>query len=207
MIRKMSFFFFVSLMIPVVSCGLLPGDPPPEAVLEGDWLGMGPEGTTAVVTFDDQGVVVKIVGSTQDGMTATLTVENSTTTLDGNMLTFTFPTPAGQGEFEGTLSDDQNTISGSLTREIDFEDGTITIPEGDITLNRVVVDPCDGVTCGDGETCVEGECVAADPCDGVTCGDGETCVDGGCVATDPCDGVTCGDGETCVDGECVATDP
>ncbi len=179
---------------------------PPEAVLEGDWLTMGEEGTTAVVTFNDRGVVVKIVASTQDGMSATLTVENSTTTLDGNMLTFTFPTPAGQGEFEGTLSADQNTITGSLTREIDFEDGTITIPEGDITLNRIVVDQCAGVTCEDGETCVDGECVATDPCDGVTCGDGETCVDGECVATDPCDGVTCGDGETCVDGECVPDD-
>ncbi len=68
-------------------------------------------------------------------------------------------------------------------------------------------DPCAAVTCADGETCVDGTCVAADPCDGVTCADGETCVDGACVAADPCDGVTCADGETCVDGACVAADP
>ncbi len=207
MIRKMSLFFFVSLMIPVVSCGLLPGTPPAEAVLEGDWMTMSAEGVTAVVTFNDQGVVVKIDETREDGVNAILNVEDSTTTLDGNMVTITIPTSSGQVELEGTLSEDQNTLTGTLTREIVFENVMITIPEGDITLSRIVVDPCADVTCDDGETCVDGECVAADPCDGVTCGDGESCVDGECVATDPCDGVTCGDGETCVDGECVATDP
>lgn|GEM_PF-472999 len=42
-----------------------------------------------------------------------------------------------------------------------------------------------------------------DPCDGVTCNAGETCVDGTCVSNDPCVGVTCNAGETCVDGTCV----
>jgi len=45
-------------------------------------------------------------------------------------------------------------------------------------------DPCDDVTCADGEICVDGECVpdgGGDPCDGVTCEDGESCVDGVCV--------------------------
>jgi hypothetical protein len=68
-------------------------------------------------------------------------------------------------------------------------------------------DPCDGVTCGDGETCVAGVCVADDPCADVTCSNGEECVDGECVAVDPCADVTCPDGEECVDGECVAVDP
>ncbi|MCH9001988.1 MAG: hypothetical protein IIC02_05380 [Planctomycetes bacterium] len=39
------------------------------------------------------------------------------------------------------------------------------------------------VACADGETCTEpdGTCFAADPCEGVTCADCESCVDGACV--------------------------
>ena len=67
-------------------------------------------------------------------------------------------------------------------------------------------DPCEGITCNTGETCVAGVCVADDPCEGVTCNTGETCVEGVCVADDPCEGVTCNTGETCDNGVCV-TDP
>ncbi|NNE30124.1 MAG: hypothetical protein HKN16_10840 [Saprospiraceae bacterium] len=42
-----------------------------------------------------------------------------------------------------------------------------------------------------------------DPCDGVTCATGETCVDGNCVADNACDGVTCDAGEECIDGDCI----
>ncbi len=66
-------------------------------------------------------------------------------------------------------------------------------------------DPCAGVTCPDGETCDEGECVPEDPCADVTCGDGETCDDGECVPDDRCADVTCEDGFACDadTGECV----
>ena len=45
----------------------------------------------------------------------------------------------------------------------------------------------------------------SDPCAGVTCDSGESCVDGECMSTDPCDGVTCADGETCENGQCVGS--
>ncbi|MCB9849111.1 MAG: hypothetical protein H6817_00230 [Phycisphaerales bacterium] len=69
------------------------------------------------------------------------------------------------------------------------------------------VDPCADVTCDQGESCVEGECVADDPCADIVCTTGFSCVDGACVADDPCEGVTCDEGESCVDGACVADDP
>ncbi len=67
----------------------------------------------------------------------------------------------------------------------------------------ITADPCAGVTCDAGETCVGGQCVADDPCADVTCDAGETCVDGQCVADDPCADVTCDACQTCVDGVCV----
>lgn len=67
-------------------------------------------------------------------------------------------------------------------------------------------DLCDSVTCDDGESCVDGDCVPDDPCADVTCEDGQSCVDGACVPDDPCADVTCDDGESCVDGVCMILD-
>ncbi len=81
----------------------------------------------------------------------------------------------------------------------------VECPEGETCVGGVCVpvDPCEGVECPEGETCVDGECVPEDPCAGVECPEGETCVDGECVPADPCEGVTCETCEECVDGECV----
>ncbi len=66
---------------------------------------------------------------------------------------------------------------------------------------------CDTVTCGQGQTCVDGQCVLVDACDTVTCSEGQSCVDGVCVPVDgPCANITCGQGQTCVDGQCVSVD-
>ena len=60
-------------------------------------------------------------------------------------------------------------------------------------------DPCEGVSCGDDEKCINGSCV--DKCFDVVCEDTEKCVLGVCV--DKCDGVTCEEGYKCSAGECV----
>jgi hypothetical protein len=85
----------------------------------------------------------------------------------------------------------------------------VTCAEGEMCVDGdcVAVDPCEGVMCDEGEMCVDGACVAADPCEGVMCDEGQECVDGECVAVDPCEGVMCDEGEMCVDGACVAADP
>ena len=101
---------------------------------------------------------------------------------------------------------------------------------GATTGSTTAPTPCEGVTCPEGERCVEGMCVAVDPCEGVTCDPGASCVDGqcvtparcadvdcdgdevcdpdtgACVPTDRCAGVECDDGLVCVEGACV-TDP
>ncbi len=112
---------------------------------------------------------------------AILDTTDSTTTLDGDQVNISIPVVAGARLFEGTLSADENTIVGSVTEEIDLGDLEIFLPGGNLTFERILDDPCDDVTCEEGESCVDGECVAADPCDDVACDEGESCVDGECV--------------------------
>ncbi len=70
-------------------------------------------------------------------------------------------------------------------------------------------DPCDAVTCGLAETCnsESGACEPEDPCVGLTCPEGETCMEGEC-AVDLCAGIACEEGQVCNadNGECE-TDP
>jgi hypothetical protein len=172
--------------------------------LAGDWETTTEEATTAVVTFDDEGVVVRISGAAADGEAVSVEVTDATTTLEDGAVTVRVPTPQGEAIFEGTLSADQNTLEGSLSPEVTLGDTAVIIPEGDITLMRIVADPCEGVTCDEGEVCVDGECVVDDPCADVVCDEGQSCVNGECVEDDPCAEVTCSEGETCVDGECLA---
>jgi len=81
-----------------------------------------------------------------------------------------------------------------------------TVPEDDVVdPGETATDPCDGVECDMGFSCVEGECVAGDPCEGVECDEGFSCVEGECVedvVVDPCEGVECAEGSTCVWGVC-----
>lgn len=60
---------------------------------------------------------------------------------------------------------------------------------------------CGGVSCDDGEQCIQGECVRGDLCLGVSCPATETCdpQDGSCRCGD---GAGCGFGEVCDAGVC-----
>jgi hypothetical protein len=87
--------------------------------------------------------------------------------------------------------------------------------------------PCSGLTCVNGTTCVDGRCIPGCfdvPCADKECGQGEYCSNGSCrkvipapgvkckpgyvgtlveCADNPCKGVTCGEGKSCVGGSCV----
>jgi len=89
-------------------------------------------------------------------------------------------------------------------------------------------DPCAGVTCLNGGTCIDGSClcpngytgddcgtvVATDPCANVNCLNGGYCNNGVCVCpsgyagadcgttVDPCANITCQNGGSCVNGQC-----
>ncbi len=126
----------------VVGCPVAPA-PGPEAVLEGTWAIMPAdpgdfEGFTFEARFDSDGNLVEINGTRpEDGATASLDIESATTTVDGSAVTISIPRPTKTTVFEGTLSADQNTITGSITDEIDLGDLEVILPGGELTLERV----------------------------------------------------------------------
>ena len=52
-------------------------------------------------------------------------------------MSISIPRLTGTKVFDGTLSADQNTMTGTITDEIDLGDLEITLPGGDLTLERV----------------------------------------------------------------------
>jgi len=122
-----------------------PGTSNSAAVLEGDWQMVFDEpgdleGYDVQATFDANGILTEITATPPTGGTATLTVANTTTsTVDGSAVTITIPRGlGGTSVFEGTLSDDQNSIPGSLSQTLQLPSGSaVTLPGGDLTLNRI----------------------------------------------------------------------
>ena len=82
----------VGWMLLAVGC-VLP--PPPAAVLEGDWYGTTEDNLDLVVTFDSSGVVVTIVATNDMEESATATVNNASTELDGSDVTESSPRTDG----------------------------------------------------------------------------------------------------------------
>ncbi len=146
----------------LASCWLMigcpmPPTPPASAVLEGDWTTETEGGGVAFVRFDALGVVTGVFAVTAEGVTVTVDIDGATTTLDVNDVVLRIPTNTGEVVFEGTLSADQNTLTGTVTRSIVIDDDLlITIPEGDITLVRVECET--DADCAEGEECVNSVC-------------------------------------------------
>ncbi len=114
----------------------------PAAVLEGNWS-VTPatpgdfEGYQYEATFDQDGQLTQLSADGPAGQTATLDTAGSETTVSGDDVTITIPRLTGESVFEGTLSEDQNTMTGSLTQEIDLGNLEILLPGGDVTLERI----------------------------------------------------------------------
>lgn len=139
--RRVANCLVPTLLVFVVGCPQVA--PPAEAVLEGQWS-ITPddrgefENFMYEGTFDSDGQLVELVATRDDGATATLNTTGSVTTLDGSDVTISVPGPgAGTRVFEGTLSEDQDTMTGSLTEEIDLGDLEVTVPGGDLTWDRI----------------------------------------------------------------------
>ncbi len=80
--------------------------------------------------------------------------------------------------------------------------GGMTCRDGQRCLNDRCVDACEGVMCQAGQVCRNGTC-RENSCYTLGCPDpAQVCVNGTCAA-DTCRGVTCPDGQFCRDGACV----
>ena len=136
-----------TLLVLVTGCPVGMPEPPAEAVLEGTWsvVPADPgsiENVTYEAVFDSNGQLTELSAVRDDGATATLDTEGSVTSLVGSDVTISVQkTGVETSVFEGTLSADQNTMTGSITQEIDLGDLQITLPGGELTFSRAVVDP------------------------------------------------------------------
>ncbi len=74
-------------------------------------------------------------GTRTDGATASLVVQ--TATVDGSDVTVSIPRLRGTSVFNGALSGNQNTIVGPITDEIDLGNLEVSLPGGDLTLQRI----------------------------------------------------------------------
>jgi hypothetical protein len=131
-------------LILVACCGC-PGTDNPASVLEGTWQLVFEEpgdleGFDIQATFDADGQLVEITAESPEGGTASLTLDDETTTeVEDGMVTITIPAAGGTRVYEGTLSDDENTIEGSLSQELELSSGDldVTLPGSGLTLERI----------------------------------------------------------------------
>ncbi len=123
-----------------------PAEANPAAILEGLWS-VTPEdpgeieGVEYTATFDGDGQLLELRGIGPDGGVAILDTTDSTTELDGDQVTISVPVALGTRIFEGTLSEDENTIVGSITEEIDLGDLELVLPGGNLTFERITENP------------------------------------------------------------------
>jgi hypothetical protein len=129
--------------VVVSGCNIFaPPEPPAAAVLAGTWS-ITPEGDLGLWEyegrFNSNGELVELSGTNVlDGSTVSLSIDDATTTVDGADVRITVEGLGPRSQvFEGTLSDDQNTITGSVTEEIDLDDLEATIPSGNLTFERL----------------------------------------------------------------------
>ncbi len=168
--------FAVLMMAPIASVMLGAGcpltEPPSEAMLAGDWQTVDQDGMPAFARFDENGVLQAILTIGENGVPVLIQIDGAVSTVEGADVTIVIPAPLGTATFQGTLSEDENSITGTVDRSIEIgDDITVVIPQGNLELNRLEDTSCALVVCEAGETCVDGACVPADS-------DGDGVVDG-----------------------------
>jgi hypothetical protein len=136
--------FGCSIVVIVVSLSMagcvIPA--PEQSILAGVWTVTPAEpGDFAdwdyEATFSNTGKLVELSAERSDGAVVELEIDNATSQVSGSTVTVTIPNAAGTRVFEGTLSADQNTMTGSMTEYIDFGDLEARLPGGELTLQRV----------------------------------------------------------------------
>lgn len=139
----------VATFMGLIGCVCLiqgcPGTTPnPAEVLAGTWQLTFDEpgdleGFDIQLTFDADGQLTEINAEGPEGGTASLEVDNASTDVDGDEVTITIPAEGGNRIISGTLSEDENTITGELSAELELPAGDleVTLPGSGLTLERL----------------------------------------------------------------------
>lgn len=128
--------------VAVVGCSVIVDLPPTvSSPLTGTWTFVvsadGFEDSLYAARFDAGGTLVTITQTALAGGRTTLAVSGASTVLVGSAVSLIIPTDTGTATFNGVLSDDRSTISGTLQGEVRLGGGAIVIPAGAIEMNRV----------------------------------------------------------------------
>jgi hypothetical protein len=135
---KLGLALLSSIMVIVGGCCLTPV----ESVLTGNWSLTLNDNTevdwpATVLIFDTDGQISEIQ-FTLSGQAYATTYPDSTTTVDGSTVTIKVFTDQGTLTFVGTLSEDEQTVTGTLTTALTFGNVTITLPGVSATLTRLL---------------------------------------------------------------------
>jgi hypothetical protein len=135
---KLVLALIASIMFIVGGCCLIPI----ESVLTGNWSLTLDNNTevdwpATVIIFDSNGQISQVQFTLDSNVYAT-TYPDSTTTVDGSTVTIKVFTDQGTLTFVGTLSADEQTISGTLTVALTFDDVVITLPGVNATMTRLL---------------------------------------------------------------------
>lgn len=125
--------------------GCTPGQDNPAAQLAGTWELTFEEpgdleGYEIYATFDDNGQLTELSATSPEGGTANLDVDDATTTeVVEHDVTITIPRAGGESVFTGEISEDHNTITGTISQEIELPSGDVevTLPGSGVTLTRL----------------------------------------------------------------------
>jgi hypothetical protein len=128
----------IAITVSMAGC---PSVVSPGAVLSGVWK-VTPANAGNVdqwdftATFANSGHLERLSATSPSGVVLNLDLKNTRTKVEQNQVTIRIPTLAATTIFEGTLSDDENTLAGSLSESIKFLSSDASLPAGDLTFVR-----------------------------------------------------------------------
>ncbi len=143
MIRRRCCLTVPVLILGLAGCGMPPDTQLlPEQVLAGEWVTTTETGEDAIVTFDEMGAILSVLVESSDGGSVMQNIVGASSVLDRDAVFLAILSMAGEAIFDGALSADLNQLIGSLDAPIVIgEDGTLSIPAGDVTFDRLGAEP------------------------------------------------------------------
>jgi hypothetical protein len=108
-----------------------------EAVLAGNWETEQDDGSVVTFSFNQNGILTQITRVTPENVTISANVPSSSSNVSDSNVAVVVTIGNVTSTYNATLDAEQNTLDGNLTTMIEFENVDITIPSGDLTLEKV----------------------------------------------------------------------